>query len=340
MFRAVGVLFISCLLSSAVAQVRSDIGKQSIQEISTLTLAPVDRSARFAQEIVSYPSNNDDCSISVGVTPLASIMAWGFIEGTNQFGDLEKAQRLTFTGSAEYEVIAVIGYFATPSIVGNGMIKAIIYEEDPDSGEPGDSIGESVALAVNMVAVPDSFINATLFQFLQSSSAKPSSENFFVSIDISQLYQSEDTLALFSTTFGCGAGTDTYDRIPGGAWFAVGDSLNSWNVSLDYLLEAIVEFDDPTNTDAYIANGGLQLHPAYPNPSQQEVFINFSLEGASEVTIDVFDLMGKRVDARDLSRKEVGRHQASIQTVQLLPGQYYYRISTDHGHLGSRFTVE
>ena len=329
-----------CLMSTLSAQIRADATQYLIKEDSELTIAKTDRNARFAQEIVSYPSNSDECSASVGITPLASIMAWGFLEGTNQFGDTEKAQKLSFTGSAEYEVIAVFGFFETPSIVGNGMVKAIIYDEDASTGEPGDSLGESIALSLDMLNVPDSFVNATLFEFLQTSSAKPSSEHFFVSIDISQLYATQDTLALFSTTFGCGDGTDTWDRIPGGTWFAVADSVNSWNVDLDYLLEAVVEFDDPTNTDAYIANGGLQLHPAFPNPTHQEVYINFSLEEASEVSIDVFDLMGKRVDAKNLSRKEIGRHQASIQTAQLLPGQYYYRILTDHGHLSSRFTVE
>ena len=135
----------SCLVSTISAQVKADAGKQLVKENSDLTKARVDRSARFAQEIVEYPSSSDDCSLTVGVSPLTPIQRWGFLEGTNEFGDLEKAQRLTFTGSAEYEVIGVIAFFEMPSIVGNGMIRAIIYDEDATSGEPGDSIGESIA---------------------------------------------------------------------------------------------------------------------------------------------------------------------------------------------------
>ena len=340
MLRILGVMVMSCLVYTVSGQVKAAVGKYLVKENSELTKARLDRSARFAQEIVEYPSSSNNCSVNVGVSPLASINAWGFLEGTNEFGDLEKAQQLTFTGSAEYEVIGVLAFFAMPSIVGDGMIKAIIYDEDTTSGEPGDSLGESVSLSVSMLAVPDSFVNATVFQFLQTSSAKPMAENFFVSIDISQLYASADTLTLFSTAFGCGQGSDTWDRISDGTWFAVSDTINSWGLDLDYLINAVVEFDDPTSTDAYIANGGLRLHPAYPNPAQDEVFINYSLEQATAVSIEVYDLAGKRVESRALNKQDVGKHQTSIQTSRLLPGQYYYRVFTDHGQLSSRFIVE
>ena len=330
----------SCLVYTVSAQVKADAGKYLVKENSDLTRAQLDRSARFAQEIVDYPSFSDDCSLSVGVSPLASINAWGFLEGTNEFGDLEKAQRLTFTSSAEYEVIGVLAYFEVPSIVGDSMIKAIVYNEDPVSGEPSDSIGESISLALSMLSVPDSFVNATVFPFLETSSAKPDSENFFVSIDISKLYAGEDTLSLFATSFGCGQGSNTWDRVPGGVWFAVSDTVNSWGVDLDYLISAIVEFDDPTSTDAYIADGGLQLHPAYPNPARDQVFINYSLVQATTVSIDVYDLAGKRVQSKAFNKLDVGRHQTSIPTSQLLPGQYYYRVSTDHGQISSRFIVK
>ncbi len=247
---------------------------------------------------------------------------------------------MTFTGSAEYEVIAAYAYFEEPSIVGDGMVKAIIYDVDSDTQSPGDSIGESVSLMVSALAVPDSFVNATFFPFLETSDARPASEHFFVSIDISQLYASQDTLALFSTNHGCGDGANTWDLVPGGQWFAVGDSANSWNVDLDYLMGAVVEFDDATSTDAFVDNGALRLHPAYPNPSRSEVFLNFSLEDASEVSIQIYDLSGKRWRHFDLGDRSVGRHQYRVDLTHLTPGSYYYRIATDHGQLASRFVME
>lgn len=289
-------------------------------------------------DIVSYPSVGDDCSRTV--IPYGITDRWGYLSGTNEYLDLIKAQRLEFTGSAEFSVIGAAAYFDSVSVVGDSSVTAKVYGVMPD-GSPSALIGTSVPVSASALVPPsDTSVEFTLFGFPNPPFLTES--QFFVGIDFSNLYSGMDTAGLFSTMAGCGDGSNTYELWSDGVtWYSYTDT-NSWVLNLDLLIEAVVQFGDSMTTSAndYIRHRGLEIYPATPNPANQFTVLNFGLDNDDEVKISIFDSQGKRLRDLNVGRKNAGRNQEEILTYDLSPGTYFYRIGTGNGSLISTFIVQ
>ncbi len=74
-----------------------------------------------------------------------------------------------------------------------------------------------------------------------------------------------------------------------------------------------------------------EVYPNYPNPFNPSTQIYFSLPEAGEVTVDFFDLQGRKVD-RQISRSfEAGYHRITWAPQQLASGVYLYRVQSSSG---------
>ncbi len=94
---------------------------------------------------------------------------------------------------------------------------------------------------------------------------------------------------------------------------------------------AIVSIPDlplvPTSTE------GLQdlpkefgLSQNYPNPFNPSTTINYALPKASDVSIDVFNILGKKVASLVNQRKTAGNHSAQFKAANLSSGVYFYTL--------------
>lgn len=75
--------------------------------------------------------------------------------------------------------------------------------------------------------------------------------------------------------------------------------------------------------------GNPTLYPNYPNPFNPTTQIQFDLQHSSEVTLKVFDIMGREV--RTLLRAErltAGTHVVTLDARALPSGIYFYRLET------------
>jgi hypothetical protein len=70
---------------------------------------------------------------------------------------------------------------------------------------------------------------------------------------------------------------------------------------------------------------------ARPNPFHGSLEIEFVSIRASELRLDVFDALGRRVYATLLGVRPPGRHAVQIDASDWAPGPYLARIVTDHG---------
>ncbi|HEX7071642.1 MAG TPA: T9SS type A sorting domain-containing protein [Rhodothermales bacterium] len=68
------------------------------------------------------------------------------------------------------------------------------------------------------------------------------------------------------------------------------------------------------------------LEQNYPNPFNPSTTIKFSLPEASEVTLEVFNLMGQKVATLVHGRMQPGFHQVDFDARNLASGTYFYRI--------------
>ncbi|OAN61888.1 hypothetical protein A8B79_05560 [Balneola sp. EhC07] len=68
------------------------------------------------------------------------------------------------------------------------------------------------------------------------------------------------------------------------------------------------------------------LSQNYPNPFNPSTTINYALPKASDVSIDVFNILGKKVASLVNQRKTAGNHSVQFQAANLSSGVYFYTL--------------
>ena len=67
---------------------------------------------------------------------------------------------------------------------------------------------------------------------------------------------------------------------------------------------------------------------AFPNPSSTKTKITYSLINSSEVTIDVLNLLGEKVNSVSLGKQAAGKQEFDLNTEVLTTGSYLVKINT------------
>jgi len=329
------LLFVcTAVLNTASTIAQSRIVRKSTAAPKMVSPKALEQARTLPQELVSWPTADDDCSQMVNVSGVTD--QWGFVTGTNGFGDLGKGQILTFDGSESYTVIGGVGFFVESGIVSDGEITAEVYTLDAD-GVPADLVATSNPVKVSDIVLDSAnFIRPTIFVFPPESNMVLSDPSFLLNFDISNAYETNDTVALYHTNDNCGSGDDTWEKWDDGSWVKFSDG-DGWAADLDLIVEAIVDFPDPTSTEAFIHQAGLTLYPASPNPALALVGINYEVEDVQDVTIHVLDARGKTI--KQITRKRVrGPQTEQIDLSGFSSGIYYYTIESRDGRITSRFS--
>ena len=89
----------------------------------------------------------------------------------------------------------------------------------------------------------------------------------------------------------------------------------------------IVEEEIPLEA---VRTSAISLGDVYPNPAQDVVVINVTVEAASDVTVGLYDLTGRQLVTRSL-RLQPGAHKVEIDTSDLAAGTYVYRTTVSSG---------
>jgi hypothetical protein len=69
-----------------------------------------------------------------------------------------------------------------------------------------------------------------------------------------------------------------------------------------------------------------ELYPAFPNPFNSSTIIGYSLPNASDVQIEIYNILGKRLVTLLSAKKQAGYHTADFDGSTLSSGVYLYRI--------------
>jgi hypothetical protein len=100
-----------------------------------------------------------------------------------------------------------------------------------------------------------------------------------------------------------------------------------------------------TAVEDYAALPGiLTLSQNYPNPFNPETNIDFSLPSRSNVRIEVFDILGRRVDLLLDEEMSAGNYSVrwngtDFSGSPVSSGVYFYRVTTDHGSRQQKMTL-
>jgi len=92
--------------------------------------------------------------------------------------------------------------------------------------------------------------------------------------------------------------------------------------------QAVYRVDIVTGIEEEIpAPSAIELHAAYPNPFNAATNISFSLPRASDVRLDIYDILGRRVSSPVNEYMFAGFHTVVWRPDNLGSGMYFYRIT-------------
>ncbi|MBS1647316.1 MAG: T9SS type A sorting domain-containing protein [Bacteroidetes bacterium] len=107
--------------------------------------------------------------------------------------------------------------------------------------------------------------------------------------------------------------------------------------ALDIMLFPVIDITTLGIND-YVKLGALSLYAAYPNPANSAININFSVENASAVEIQVYDITGKIV--KTINDNAVsGKNLIAVDVTSLNAGSYMYSINAGGAKMFSKFVV-
>ena len=90
----------------------------------------------------------------------------------------------------------------------------------------------------------------------------------------------------------------------------------------------LATFDMTTGVDDDIEiPNSYSLHQNYPNPFNASTTINYSLSEENFVTIDVFDIMGRKIETLVSSKQNAGEHSVVWNANNVASGVYLYKIN-------------
>ena len=112
------------------------------------------------------------------------------------------------------------------------------------------------------------------------------------------------------------------------------------NYIQNILIQARVTITPGTGTgiNTYLSANGLKLMGAYPNPANDFITIRCRIDAPTNISVDVFDLMG-RVVAHSSEKLTAGNHDLKISLKEVASGNYYYTVRTEGAQLTSKFVV-
>ncbi len=325
-------LSISLFPFFSIAQQRSSSAAPDLeQRVSALPAGDF----RAVNDTLQPPIFGDTCASTV--LTYISNANWGFVSGTNGYSDKEKAQRLDYSTTANVDILEVWAFFSVAKAVGDGIVKFKLYDVDAGSG-PGNLLGETTSSRVSGLGVSDTAVIATIFPVLGQVSVSGQSA-YFASLDISGIYATDDTVSLFSTKEGCGDATSSWEKFSDDSWVNV-SSQDSWQLTLDFYIASIISFDETSSIGDGFATEGLTIHPAFPNPASDELTLSFELNQPQHVTVEVYDLSGRRISASERGVLPSGDHKHELGIQSLSAGIYTYVIRTDNTIIGEKFQVK
>lgn len=84
---------------------------------------------------------------------------------------------------------------------------------------------------------------------------------------------------------------------------------------------------------------GIRLSQNYPNPFNPTTNIQFGLDKASDVRLEVFNMLGQSVGVLINEQKSAGWHTVSFDASNFSSGIYIYRITANGNHITKRMTL-
>lgn len=87
-----------------------------------------------------------------------------------------------------------------------------------------------------------------------------------------------------------------------------------------------VTVSDPVDVRRHLSSE-FQLHAPFPNPARRGAIVRYELSDATDVTLTVYDVMGRKIRTLVDSQQPAGRHEITLNTREWAAGLYVVRLT-------------
>lgn len=94
------------------------------------------------------------------------------------------------------------------------------------------------------------------------------------------------------------------------------------------------------NVAEVTAGAGFELYNSFPNPATESARINYNLNNASDVALEVRDLTGKVVYNQDFGTQGAGMNNITLDVSAFAPGAYTYTLTVNGERASNRLMVK
>ncbi|MDD3878111.1 MAG: T9SS type A sorting domain-containing protein [Bacteroidales bacterium] len=242
---------------------------------------------------------------------------FGYVSGSNSFGDKEKAQR--YVNPPAGTISSVLVYALAKSTTGTSSVK--IYSVDPTTKKPLTMLGQSSNVDLSAVVVN----NVTPYNFTTPVSV---TADFAASVVLPT--GATDTLVVVSTKNGCYSNDSlTWEMQSDNNWYSFVSQWTSGGVgiNIDMVIFPVVQ-TTVGMTDMSADN----LISIYPNPANN--FVSVASVNVIEV-INLYNALGQIVKSYD-----VQENVYEVNVSELEKGFYYMQVQTNAGIVSKTLIVQ
>jgi len=83
----------------------------------------------------------------------------------------------------------------------------------------------------------------------------------------------------------------------------------------------------------------IYLEQNYPNPFNPSTLIPFGINEDSQVTLEIYDILGRKIQSLVNENRTAGRYEVRFNARELSSGVYFYKLVTNNNVLVKRFTL-
>ena len=85
---------------------------------------------------------------------------------------------------------------------------------------------------------------------------------------------------------------------------------------------------------------GFEVSQNYPNPVSDQTYFTVTLSQGADINVQITSITGQIVQATDYGYKAAGTHTLTINAARLIPGVYFYTVSTGTNKVTRKMIVQ
>jgi hypothetical protein len=284
---------------------------------------------------------------NLGTPTLYSSTGGGFVCGNNGYGDVAKVQ--AYINTSNINVEGMLFWCGAKELVGGtGTVAANCYDMT-GSATISTGTGSGPGTVLGFVTLPMSSIDsglsaATGFNAVTFTTPINVTSDFALGIDMTNI--GSDTIGIVSSTDAVADGSPdgdpagaelTFDKWSDATWHSFLETGN-WSLDIDMFIWAVIDANGAGVGSEYFFDG-IKLSQNQPNPANAMTMIQYELQNAGNVTLEVYDMTGRLVVNVDEGKQNAGSHSILIDSEKLQEGAYYYSLKSDSHRLTKKMVV-